>query len=86
MPDSLLRRRDKAMAQGTVRDFDVEARTGTLLMDDRTEVAIEPESIPAGSEIRYLRIGQRVGFELDDDTPEGGPKVARELRVVTFGS
>jgi cold shock CspA family protein len=77
------------MAQGTVRDFDIEARTGTLLMDDRTEVAIEPSSILVGSEIRYLRIGQRVAFELDED-PEGevgsGRKVARELRVVTFGT
>ena len=52
-------------------------------MDDRTEVVIEPASIPDGSEIRYLRIGQRVGFDLDDDG--GERKVARNLRVVTFG-
>jgi cold shock CspA family protein len=70
------------MAQGTVKDFDIEAKTGTLLMDDRTEVAIEPASIPAGSEIRYLRLGQRVGFDLEDG---GERKVARNLRVVTFG-
>jgi len=70
------------MAQGTVRDFDIEGKTGTLLMDDRTEVVIEPASIPEGSEIRYLRIGQRVGFDLDGD---GDHKVARNLRVVTFG-
>jgi hypothetical protein len=79
------------MAQGTVRDFDIEGRVGTLLMDDRTEVAIEPASIPAGSEIRYLRIGQRVGFDLDEpveraEGAEGGERrVARNLRVVTFG-
>jgi cold shock CspA family protein len=81
------------MAQGTVKDFDFHARTGTLLMDDRTEVAIEPASIPPGSEIRTLRIGQRVGFDLDPDDPDAGPapgegsghKVARNLRVVTFG-
>jgi cold shock CspA family protein len=71
------------MAQGTVKDFDIEARTGTLLMDDRTEVAIEPASIPEGSEIRTLRLGQRVGFDLDPGAE--GPKVARNLRVVTFG-
>jgi cold shock CspA family protein len=70
------------MAQGTVRDFDIEGHTGTLLMDDRTEVAIEPASIPEGSEIRYLRIGQRVGFDLED---RGERKIARNLRVVTFG-
>lgn len=77
------------MAQGTVKDFDIEARTGTLLMDDRTEVAIEPASIPVGSEIRTLRLGQRVGFDLDPDPGGDGaeavPKVARNLRVVTFG-
>ena len=83
------------MAQGTVKDFDFEARTGTLLMDDRTEVVIEPASIPEGSEIRTLRLGQRVGFDLDPDpdpdggggagSGAGGPKVARNLRVVTFG-
>ncbi len=70
------------MAQGTVRDFDIEGRTGTLLMDDRTEVQVEPASIPEGSEIRYLRLGQRVGFDVED---EGERKVARNLRVVTFG-
>jgi cold shock CspA family protein len=72
------------MAQGTVRDFDIDGKTGSLLMDDRTEVAIEPASIPDGSEIRYLRIGQRVGFDLEDDGG-GEHKVARNLRVVTFG-
>jgi cold shock CspA family protein len=71
------------VAQGTVKQFDLDARTGTLLMDDRSEVVIEPASIPAGSEIRYLRIGQRVGFELAED---GGRKVATNLRVVTFGA
>ena len=75
------------MAQGTVKHFDREAKTGILLMDDRTEVAIEPASIPDGSEIRTLRLGQRVGFDLDADTAgdDGAPKVARNLRVVTFG-
>ena len=70
------------MAQGTVRDFDVDGKTGTILMDDRTEVAIEPASIPPGSEIRYLRIGQRVGFDLEGEDEHG---IARNLRVVTFG-
>jgi cold shock CspA family protein len=71
------------VAQGTVKEFDIDERTGSLLMDDRTEVEIEPASIPPGSEIRYLRIGQRVGFELNED---GDRKVATNLRVVTFGA
>jgi hypothetical protein len=42
------------MAQGTIKDFDVEARTGSLLMEDRTEVHIDPTSLE-GSGLRYLR-------------------------------
>ena len=68
------------MPQGTIRDFDEGERTGTLLTDDRTEVHIDPTSVE-GAGIRYLRIGQRVKFDLME---EGGRKVARTLRIVTF--
>jgi cold shock CspA family protein len=49
-------------------------------MEDRTEVAIDATSLE-GAGIRLLRLGQRVRFELVD---EGGRKVARSLRLVTF--
>jgi cold shock CspA family protein len=68
------------VAQGTIRDFDDDERTGTLLTDDRTDVHIDPTSLE-GAGIRYLRIGQRVKFDLVE---EGGRKVARTLRIVTF--
>lgn len=68
------------MAQGTVKDFDGATRSGSLLMEDRTEVAIDATSLE-GAGIRLLRLGQRVRFELVD---EGGRKVARSLRLVTF--
>jgi cold shock CspA family protein len=68
------------VSQGTIRDFDDDERTGTLLTDDRTEVHIDPTSLE-GAGIRYLRIGQRVKFDLVE---EGGRKVARTLRIVTF--
>jgi cold shock CspA family protein len=68
------------MPQGTVRDFDDDARTGSLLMDDQSEVSIDATSIE-GAGIRFLRLGQRVRFDLVD---EGGRKVARTLRLVTF--
>lgn len=68
------------MPQGTIREFDHEGRTGALLMEDRTEVRIDPTSVE-GAGIRSLRIGQRVKFDLVD---EGGVKVARNLRLVTF--
>jgi cold shock CspA family protein len=66
--------------QGTVKSFDIGQRTGTLLTDDREEIAIDRGSVE-GAGIRYLRIGQRVKFEVAD---EGGRKVARTLRIVTF--
>ena len=68
------------MAQGTIRDFDEQERTGSLLMDDRTEVAIDATSVE-GSGLRGLRIGQRVRFVLVE---EGGRKVARTLQIVTL--
>jgi cold shock CspA family protein len=68
------------MPQGTIRDFEPEGRQGSLLMDDRTEVMIDATSIE-GSGILGLRIGQRVRFDLVE---EGGRKLARTLRIVTF--
>lgn len=68
------------MPQGTIREFDEGSRTGTLLMDDRTEVAIDAASVE-GAGIIVLRLGQRVRFDLAD---EAGRKVARTLRLVTL--
>ena len=68
------------MPQGTIRNFDPNARTGDLLMDDRTQVLIDATSLE-GSGVRYLRIGQRVKFAIAE---EGGRKLARSLRIVTF--
>lgn len=68
------------MAQGTIKHFDPEAVDGSLLMDDRTEVAIDAVSLQH-SGILKLRLGQRVIFELAVDE---GRAVARGLRLVTF--
>ncbi len=68
------------MAQGTIKDFDLAAVTGSLLMDDHTEVAIDATSLEL-SGILTLRIGQRVIFDLGD---ADGTPVARGLRLVTF--
>ena len=68
------------MAQGTIREYDAQNRTGSLLMDDRTEVDIDATSVE-GAGLVDLRIGQRVRFDLID---EGGRKLARTLRLVTF--
>lgn len=69
------------MPQGTIKDYDEERRIGSLLMDDRTEVAIDPSSTEGSGHIRYLRIGQRVVFELAE---EGGRRVARGLKIISF--
>ena len=68
------------MDQGTIKHFDESERTGSLLTDDRTEVAIEAGSLP-GSGIRTLRIGQRVRFDTEE---RDGVPVARSLRLVTW--
>jgi cold shock CspA family protein len=68
------------MPQGTVMTYDIPTRTGSLLTDERDEVAIDRGSME-GAGIRYLRIGQRVKFDIAE---EGGKKVARTLRIVTF--
>ena len=68
------------MAQGTIKDYDEGTHIGSLLMEDRSEIAIDATSLE-GAGIRTLRIGQRVKFDLAD---EGGRKVARSLRIVTI--
>ena len=68
------------MDQGTIKHFDESERTGSLLTDDRTEVAIEAGSFQ-GSGIRTLRIGQRVRFDTEE---RDGVPVARSLRLVTW--
>ena len=66
--------------QGTIKDFDEAGRTGSLLTDDRTEIAIDARSGDA-EQYRMLRLGQRVRFEVEEI---GGRQVARSLRLVTF--
>lgn len=68
------------MPQGTIRDYDPKTRSGTLLTDDEAEVHIDAMSVE-GAGIRTLRVGQRVKFDLAE---EGGKKLARTLRLVTF--
>ena len=69
------------MAQGTIKDYELESRTGSLLMDDGTEVRIDQASTEGSGHIRYLRIGQRVDFDLAE---EMGHKVARGLKIISF--
>lgn len=53
--------------QGTVKAFDAETRSGSVLLDDGTELAFDAEAFAAGG-LRLLRFGQRVNLAV-----EGGP-------------
>lgn len=66
--------------QGTVKEFDQATASGSILTDDRQEIAIDARS---GDEqaYRFLRFGQRVRFEVIE---EDGRQTARSLRLVTF--
>jgi 2-phospho-L-lactate guanylyltransferase len=51
--------------QGTVATFDAQTRSGTLLLDDGTQLAFPTEAFDA-SGLRLLRLGQRVRLDRDD--------------------
>ncbi len=69
------------MAQGTIKHYDVASRSGSLLADDHSEIAIDEASTEGSGHIRYLRIGQRVVYDVAE---EGGRKVARGLKIISF--
>ncbi|XVU24372.1 cold-shock protein [Actinoplanes sp. CA-054009] len=60
--------------QGTIATFDAGDRTGTLLLDDGTELAFGAPAFD-GSGLRKLRLGQRVDVERDP----GG--IVRQVRI-----
>lgn len=50
--------------QATVRSFDRESRSGTVLLDDGIELPYDAPAL-ADSGLRLLRVGQRVRIELE---------------------
>ena len=52
--------------QGTVKAFDARTRSGSVLLDDGTELPFDAEAFAAGG-LRLLRFGQRVNLALDGD-------------------
>ncbi|MFF5259192.1 hypothetical protein ACFY4C_09620 [Actinomadura viridis] len=53
--------------QGTVRTYDAGTRSGSVLLDDGTELPFDAEAFAAGG-LRLLRFGQRVNLAVDGDT------------------
>ena len=52
------------MPQGTVKYFDPETSSGTVLLDDSDELAVDAETFHA-SGLLELRLGQRVHFDIE---------------------
>ncbi|WP_250027332.1 cold-shock protein [Paractinoplanes maris] len=52
--------------QGTIATFDPGSRSGTLLLDDGTELAFDAPAFD-GSGLRKLRLGQRVDIDGGED-------------------
>ncbi|HVM21472.1 MAG TPA: hypothetical protein VM307_16050 [Egibacteraceae bacterium] len=68
------------MPQGTVKDFDISTKTGTILLDDQQELPVDAETF-AASGLLELRLGQRVRFDLEGD---GDDRRVRRLTLVSF--
>ena len=50
--------------QATARSFDPDSRSGSVLLDDGTEIAYDGAAFDAGG-LRLLRVGQRVRMSVD---------------------
>ena len=59
--------------QVTIATFDLTSRSGTLLLDDGTELAFDAPAFD-GSGLRKLRLGQRVDI---DAGPDGSVRQVR---------
>jgi cold shock CspA family protein len=63
--------------QATVRVYDPETRSGSVLLDDGTELPFDAEAFAAGG-LRLLRFGQRVNLAMDD--------AGDRITVITLGT
>lgn len=68
------------MAQGTIKSYDEQSRSGLILDDAANEFAFDATSFE-GSGIRLFRIGQRVRYSL---VGEGDRAKVRDLTIVTL--
>lgn len=66
------------MPQGSIKEYDVNTKTGTIISDDgETTWEIDEVAVETGM-FRFFRVGQRVTFDLVE---EDGEKKARNLRI-----
>jgi cold shock CspA family protein len=64
------------MPQGTIKDFDIETGTGTVVQDDRAELTFDTETFLATG-LQEFRLGQRVRFRRDGQQ-------ARDLQLISL--
>lgn len=69
------------MPQGTIKHFDILTNSGTILLDDQSELPVPAETFAASGLIE-LRLGQRVRFDVEGD---GDQREVRNLTIVSFG-
>jgi cold shock CspA family protein len=55
--------------QGSVHRFDPQTGSGSVLLDNGIEVPFDANAFTL-SGLRLLRVGQRLGLELDGDGPD----------------
>ena len=68
------------MPQGTIKSYDHGSRSGSLVLDDMTELTYDAATFDATALIE-LRIGQRVRFELEG---EGDAARVANLQLVSL--
>jgi len=66
--------------QGTVKEFSEETRSGSVLLDDGTEIPISPAAF-SRSGLRKLQFGQRVKFDVEG---EGDDRRVSAITIVTL--
>jgi 2-phospho-L-lactate guanylyltransferase len=70
------------LMQATVRSFDPDSRSGTVLTDTGVELPYDASAL-VGSGLRHLRIGQRVALQIEG---EGADQRVRSLSLYTMPS
>ena len=68
------------MPQGTVKHFDLQTRTGTILLDNQEELPVPAETF-AATGLLELRLGQRMRFEIEG---AGDERRVTQLTIVSF--
>ena len=68
------------MPQGTIKTFDTQTFSGSLVMDDQTELTFDTDTF-AASRLLVLRVGQRVRFDVEGAEDD---RQVRNLQIVAL--